>query len=201
MKHALVLFSSPHKDGYTKKLLEAFLDRLKGKDWQVKSLDICKVNIHPCIACGYCQKADGCAFRDLDEFDRDLRACDLLVIATPVYNLSFPAQLKAVIDRFQRYFEARFARGIRPAIATHRDAVLLLTMGRYDPFAVEVCEKTLRQSFSVMNTTRRRATLVKAGDLSLSGRRNGRLGYARVRRNAHLHLPELQNRLACFGAT
>ena len=105
MKHALVLFSSPHKDGHTKKLLEAFLDGLKGEDWQVKSLDICKVNIHPCIACGYCQKADGCAFRDLDEFDRDLRACDLLVIATPVYNLSFPAQLKAVIDRFQRYFE------------------------------------------------------------------------------------------------
>ena len=100
MKHALVLFSSPHKDGHTKKLLEAFLDGLKGKDWQVKSLDICKVNIHPCIACGYCQKADGCAFRDLDEFDRDLRACDLLLIATPVYNLSFPAQLKAVIDRF-----------------------------------------------------------------------------------------------------
>ncbi|MFQ9812398.1 MAG: hypothetical protein ACLRY7_05755 [Hominenteromicrobium sp.] len=33
------------------------------------------------------------------------------------------------------------------------------------------------------------------------GRRNGRLGYARVRRNAHLHLPELQNRLACFGKT
>ena len=68
MKHALVLFSSPHKDGHTKKLLEAFLDGLKRKDWQVKSLDICKVNIHPCIACGYCQKADGCAFRDLDEF-------------------------------------------------------------------------------------------------------------------------------------
>ena len=107
MKHALVLFSSPHKDGHTKKLLEAFLDGLKGEDWQVKSLDICKVNIHPCIACGYCQKADGCAFRDLDEFDRDLRACDLLLIATPVYNLSFPAQLKAVIDRFQRYFEAQ----------------------------------------------------------------------------------------------
>lgn len=120
------------------------------------------MNIHPCIACGYCQKADGCAFRDLDEFDRDLRACDLLLIATPVYNLSFPAQFKAVIDRFQRYFEARFARGIRPAIATHRDAVLLLTMGRYDPFAVEVCEKTLRQSFSVMNTTLKK-TVVFAG--------------------------------------
>ena len=118
MKHALVLFSSPHKDGHTKKLLEAFLDGLK----------------------------------------------DLLVIATPVYNLSFPAQLKAVIDRFQRYFEARFARGIRPAIATHRDAVLLLTMGRYDPFAVEVCEKTLRQSFSVMNTTLKKTVVLPDTD-------------------------------------
>ena len=32
MKHALVLFSSPHKDGHTKKLLEAFLDGLKGEE-------------------------------------------------------------------------------------------------------------------------------------------------------------------------
>lgn len=153
MINVLVLFSSPHKNGHTKKLLEAFLGGLSRDEWQVKTLDVCKTNIHSCIACGYCRKTDGCAFHDLDEFDRDLRACDLLIIASPVYNLSFPAQLKAVIDRFQRYFEARFARGVRPAISTHRDAVLLLTMGRYDPFAVEVCEKILRQSFSVMNTT------------------------------------------------
>lgn len=153
MKHALVLFSSPHASGHTKQLLNAFLDGISSDTWQVDLLDICKTNIHPCIACGYCQKTEGCAFHDLDAFNQALRACDLLIIAAPVYNLSFPAQLKAVIDRFQRYFEARFSRGIRPAIAAHRDAVLLLTMGRYDPFAVEVCEKTLKQSFSVMNTT------------------------------------------------
>ena len=32
-----------------------------------------------------------------------------------------------------------------------RRAVLLLTMGKNDPFAVEVCEKTLKQSFSILN--------------------------------------------------
>ena len=47
---------------------------------------------------------------------------------------------------------------------THRDAVLLLTMGRYDPFAVEVCEKTLRQSFSVMNTTLKKTVVLPDTD-------------------------------------
>lgn len=37
-------------------------------------------------------------------------------------------------------------------IAKPRRAVLLLTMGRHDPFSAEVCERMLRQSFSVMNT-------------------------------------------------
>ena len=45
-----------------------------------------------------------------------------------------------------------------------RDAVLLLTMGRYDPFAVEVCEKTLRQSFSVMNTTLKKTVVLPDTD-------------------------------------
>ena len=74
------------------------------------------------------------------------------MIASPVYNLTFPAQLKSVLDRFQRYFEARFERGVRQRLLSPRRAVLLLTMGRHDPLPVEICEKTLRQSFSVMNT-------------------------------------------------
>lgn len=82
-----------------------------------------------------------------------LRECDLLVIASPIYNLSFPAPLKAVIDRFQRYFEARFSLGIKPAIAKHRPAVLLLSAGALCPEGEEFVSRQLRQCFSVMNTT------------------------------------------------
>lgn len=152
MKKALILFSSPHAAGHTRGLLEAFQSGLVPERWELQEMDVCREPIKPCMACGVCRIKEGCVFHDLDTFDGALRESDLLVIAAPVYNLSFPAQLKNVLDRFQRYFEARFALGIRPVIQKPRKAVLLLTMGKGDPFAVEVCEKTLRQSFSVMNT-------------------------------------------------
>lgn len=149
---ALVLFASPHADGPTHRLLDAFLSGLSPERWTVETRNVCREPAAPCMACGYCKRVDGCALHDLDGFDAALRESDLLVIASPVYNLTFPAQLKSVLDRFQRYFEARFERGVRPAIVKPRRAVLLLTMGWHDPLPVEICEKTLRQSFSVMNT-------------------------------------------------
>ena len=134
------------------KLLNSFLSGLNQEEWETEFMDVCKTPLHPCIACGVCKTKDGCVFSDMDSFDEAFRASDLLVIAAPVYNLSFPAQLKALLDRFQRYFEARFTRGIRPVIEKPRKAVLLLTMGKDDAFAVEVCEKTLKQSFSILST-------------------------------------------------
>lgn len=165
MSKAVILFASPHLDGATARLLKSFLSGLQGF-WETETFDVCKNPVQPCIACGVCKEKDGCMFHDLDGFDASLRESDLLVVASPVYNLSFPAQLKSVIDRFQRYFEARFARGVRPAIQKPRKAVLLLTMGREDAFAVELCEKTLRQSFSVMNTA-------LAGTVCLTGTDSG----------------------------
>ena len=46
-----------------KKLSEAFSLRIERKRLASKiTLDICKVNIHPCIACGYCQKQTAARF-------------------------------------------------------------------------------------------------------------------------------------------
>ena len=139
-KQCLVLFGSPHSQGFTRRLAEAYLQPFRASgDWEVTQVDAYALNARPCLGCGACQKAEACALPDLDEFDRQLRQCDLLVVASPVYNCSFPAPVKAVLDRTQRYFEARFALGKRPPIEKHREAALLLTMGSEDSFAVEVC--------------------------------------------------------------
>ena len=151
MKKALIVLASPHKNGPTSMLLQSFLAGLNGEEWETEVLDVCKETVKPCIACGACKVKDGCIYHDMDAFDAAFRTCDLFVVASPVYNLSFPAQFKALLDRFQRYFEARFTRGVRPVMEKKRKAVLLLTMGQHDDFAVEVCEKTLHQSFSILN--------------------------------------------------
>mgnify|MGYP000802091376 CR=1 FL=1 len=165
-KKVLILSGSPRKGGNSDILCDEFLRGAREAGHQLEKVRPTEKKIAPCLGCYYCASHGGeCVRRDdMADLLQQMIDADVIVLASPVYFYSINAQLKAVIDRFQRYFEARFARGIRPAIATHRDAVLLLTMGRYDPFAVEVCEKTLRQSFSVMNTTLKKTMVLPDTD-------------------------------------
>ena len=134
-KKALVLFGSPQGHGHTAQLLDSFLECFRHHGgWEVEVVDLYRLNPHPCTGCKACAKEERCAYPDLDALDKSLRACDWL-------------------DRTQRYFEARFALGKKPPIPKHRQAVLLLTMGSQDEFAVKVCTHQLERAFSVMNTT------------------------------------------------
>ena len=84
---------------------------------------------HPCDGCGYCDEHPlRCRHRDLDGFYAALEACGLWILATPVYHRSFPAPVKAVLDRLQLYYAARFTHRLRPPIATPK-AVALITTG------------------------------------------------------------------------
>ena len=147
----LVLFGSPHGHGNTAELLCSFLSKIP-EDVVVHRLEAYRENIMPCYGCGYCEKHDGCSMDDFDKIDLLLRQADYLVIATPVYNLSFPAPLKAIFDRTQRYFSARFCRNVRPPIQRPKEAVLLLTAGSDDPEAGGIILRQLRMMFTVMNT-------------------------------------------------
>lgn len=169
-KQMLVLFCSPNPHGSTRMLLDSFLGEFKERqDWQVSETGVYGLDPHPCTGCRACAKKEKCTYDDLDRFDRELRKSDLLVVASPVYNDSFPAPMKALLDRCQRYFEARFSLGIQKPIKKRRDAVLLLTMGQEEDFPLEVTAHQLQRAFSVMNTDLRGCAVWEGTDL---GRRN-----------------------------
>ena len=148
---ALILFGSPRKNGYTKKLLDEFLINLKG--YRIVLINAYEEAILPCVGCDRCKQQDACQFDDFDSIDSLLQSVDLIIVATPVYNLTFPAPLKAIFDRTQRYFSKRFVRGIKPPIEKKKKAVLLLSCGSNDPSGEWVIEKQLKMIFSVINTT------------------------------------------------
>ena len=153
-KRVVLLFGSPHAKGATAKLLEVFLQTAESVgNVQISRFDAYRGNYHPCTACGFCQKQEACVFPDLNDFDAELRQADAIVVASPVYGLSFPAPLKAIMDRWQRYYEARFALGIRHSIRKPKTAVLLTAYGSTDADGVAIMQRQLELSFSVMNTT------------------------------------------------
>ncbi len=125
MKNASVLFGSPNKQGYTSKLLKYFLKFLP--NYSVHIVDAYKQNVNPCIACKYCLKNYACIFKDMESVNCHLISSDLLIIASPIYNASFPAPLKAIFDRLQRFY---FARNYPQVYSfKKKSVVILLTQG------------------------------------------------------------------------
>lgn len=147
----LALLGSPHTDGTTARLLREFLyAATPGAETAVFSAFA--EPAAPCDDCRACDKIPGCVKnRPGDVFAR-LEAADFLIVATPVYLLSFPAPLKAVFDRFQQYYCARFRRGMKPALARPKRAFLLLTQGAETGEGPSFIRRQCETAFSVMNT-------------------------------------------------
>lgn len=149
MKNICTIFASPHKNGTSAAMLEE-LYRCLGTTGTDR-FDVFDMSIRPCIDCGWCKSHEGCAFNDMDGLYDAIEACDLLIIAFPIYNRSVPAPLKCVMDRFQRYFNARFSLGRRPPIKKSRKAILLCSAGSKEETG-EFAAAQFERCFSVMNT-------------------------------------------------
>lgn len=148
---ALFLFGSPKRNSHTSKLCGAFLQGLS-KEYDIDIVRLFELMPKPCNDCGYCKASEGCSKKDLDSLMEKYCNADLVVIASPVYLLSYPAPLKALFDRFQRFYNARFRREILKPIEKPKKAVLLLAAGDDGQEAKAVIEAQTRRAFSVMNT-------------------------------------------------
>lgn len=120
-KNLLILFGSPHKKGYTSLLLEYFLKFLP--DFSINYIYAYDEMIKPCIGCNKCKSTYECIFRDMDYINNLLCKSNFIIIASPIYNASFPAPLKSIFDRMQNYY---FARKSSKFISENKKKVLLL---------------------------------------------------------------------------
>jgi multimeric flavodoxin WrbA len=84
----------------TLKLVKAVLNGAKSKGFKVELVDLCKLRIEYCNACGLCYKKGKCVKKDDFQFlFRKMMAADGLVMGSPNYFRSVTAQMKTVIDR------------------------------------------------------------------------------------------------------
>ena len=143
----LTISGGPRKDGVSAGLLRRFT---AGLDAEFIHCDAYDANFAPCTDCRFCREKEGCAIDDMDRFFAGFEACDGIIIASPVYNMSFPAPMKAIIDRMQRYYSARFFLGRRPPIPKRRPVALLLSAGSPDEDG-EIISRQLKKIFTVTN--------------------------------------------------
>jgi multimeric flavodoxin WrbA len=101
----LVLESSGNRKGSSNMLADEFVRGARESGNDVTVYDIFRADIRPCIGCGHCGMDGDCVQKD--DYENKLKplikGTDMLVFVMPVYYYNWPAQLKAVIDRFYSF--------------------------------------------------------------------------------------------------
>ena len=100
-KKILVVIGSPRYEGNTTLMAEAFIEGAKESGHIVNVFDVNEFDIKGCVACNCCW-ANGkpCAHsEDFNTFAEMVTLSDVIVFASPVYWGTYPAPLKAFIDK------------------------------------------------------------------------------------------------------
>ncbi len=118
MSKIVILKASARKNGNSSTLAAAFAEEARKAGASVTEYDVADMEIGGCRSCYGCMKKGACVFRDdFEKVAEDLCDADGIVIASPVYWYTFPAQIKAVIDRwFSLYVAGKVFSGKRVAL-------------------------------------------------------------------------------------
>lgn len=130
--HAVCVIGSARGKGNTATLAERFCAGLSAGGATVSTYRLGELDYSGCIGCFGCKtKADRCILKDdlalvLDE----VRAADVLVMATPVYWGDVSAQLKGFIDRCFSFLVTDYAKKRdKTRLAPGKSWVMLIAQG------------------------------------------------------------------------
>ena len=118
MANIMVLTGSPRVGGNSDMLADAFIQGAEQAGHTVVRFDAGRAKIKGCIACDKCFTADGaCVFDDdFNRFAKMLDGVDTLVFVTPIYYYSWPAQIKACIDKLYSFLIGQRPLGIKQSM-------------------------------------------------------------------------------------
>ncbi|MDR3204170.1 MAG: flavodoxin family protein [Deltaproteobacteria bacterium] len=121
-KTILAISGSPRPKGNTESLLKALIDEALKAGKTVVNYRAADLKVGPCHGCCYCLKHNAVCVQkdDMPQILDNLRNCEAIVLASPVYYYGLSAQIKLVIDRFFALIEEGMA---------IKRAALLMTCG------------------------------------------------------------------------
>ncbi len=101
MSHVLIVVGSPRKGGNSQMMADAFESGAVAAGNEVRQINVGRAKISGCIACESCFANGGkCAIDDdMQPLYEQMEWADVVVYAFPLYFYSYPAQIKAFMDR------------------------------------------------------------------------------------------------------
>ncbi len=120
----------------TLRLVNAVLKGARSKGCEVELVDLCKLNIEYCNACGICHRKGKCYKKDdFQALYRKILAADGLVMGSPNYFMSVTAQMKTLIDRMAcavhcQLFRGKYAVTVATSGGAGRDRQVTTYLGK-----------------------------------------------------------------------
>ncbi len=100
MKNVLIISSSPRKGGNTEILCSEFERGVQDAGHNVETVHLNELNMNFCKGCYGCEDTHKCVQQDdMGPVMEKLEACDVVVLATPIYFYEMSGQLKTFLDR------------------------------------------------------------------------------------------------------
>lgn len=128
-----ILMGSPRKMGNTAALLEPFMEKLKEEGHSCNLIQLYDKQLNSCTACRNCQEdwtVFGCSKQDdMQEIFDGILACDLLVLASPIYSWYCTPPMKAVLDRMVYGMNKYYGEKKGPSLWAGKKAALITTCG------------------------------------------------------------------------
>lgn len=107
----LAVIGSPRENGNTASLVNAVCKGAAEAGHEVETVNITRLSIHGCIACGQCKTvATGfCSINDdMQQLYPKVIAADCLIFGTPVFMGQVSGQLKQFFDRCYAFMDANY---------------------------------------------------------------------------------------------
>ncbi len=122
--------ASPRRHANTESLLDSVLKGARDRGAQTEKVVLNSLKIKPCQGCGRCSKTGTCYIADdMRALLAKLKACDGLIIASPVYFGTVTAQLKIMIDRCQPVWAQKY---ILKKRALKKRVGMFISVSHYD---------------------------------------------------------------------
>jgi len=103
--NVLALLGSPRAGGNSELLLKEAVKGVDESGRKVHLFTLNTMNIMPCQNCGGCDETGLCIYEDdMGQIYEAIRACDRIILASPIFFSALSAQTKIVIDRCQAFW-------------------------------------------------------------------------------------------------
>jgi multimeric flavodoxin WrbA len=131
----LGILGSPRRGGNSELLLDKALEGVKSCALDSAKVVLNELKFSPCQECGGCKKTGSCVINDdMQSVYKKIEEAGAVILASPIFFGSLPAQVKMMVDRYQCRWAAKYLLGKKDARPAKKGFLILVSATNRESF-------------------------------------------------------------------